>query len=94
MTTFFHIGQRVKIIRNVGPIKSLTPVIVGKESVIIGFIDSEEAQRHLGCNTQLLDFKGLLFHTDELEPILPDGLESPEEIKELYTPEEEYCYVS
>lgn len=98
MANFFHIGQRVKLV------KPRLQKNMGLEGTIswFGHITHPYMEwEHLvlvpigPCNC-VVTFDSIgprPTHTDCLEPILPDGLESPEEIKELYTPEEECVYV-
>lgn len=84
--TAFYVGQRVRVVRNVSQMRSLDRVI-GLES----FVVSVDAPHGWAGHTILLAEygSGLLFHPDDLEPILPPGLESLAEINALYEPSPE-----
>ncbi len=69
----FRVGQRVRIVRNVGPDlwRSIVDKLIGTESVVL-FIHSAE-QRVPGHQIVLAGLKSFLFHPDDLEPIVPEG---------------------
>ena len=90
----FHVGQAVRIARNFG--ETVFDVTIGRESVVTETNVTPVnplLQQHFqaaGCPAlvRLRDFPPhWLFAEDELEPIVPPGLESYEEITQLYTPD-------
>src|SRR5688500_5948997 len=101
----FYMGQPVKVVRdNTG----LNPELVGIEATVIsveGWYEVNDSadwfgppQLHYGyqlSSPSLPYYDYIVCTEDELEPIIPEGLESPEQIEELYEPEatEEDIYV-
>lgn len=95
----FVIGQRVRIVRdNTGD----TPEWVGRETFITGALGwyevgpaSTVGERYYGymVDTHALGvgdyFEYGVCSEDELEPAVPDGMESPEESEKLWQPEGE-----
>ena len=93
----FAIGQRVKVIRDSS---GYTPEVVGVETTIAG------EQRYYPCGWYnllkmgyLIDFrppwpwKYYCIAEHDMVPLAPDGMETDEEITELYEPEPELVEV-
>lgn len=93
----FYLSQPVKIVRdNSGE----GPELVGVETFIIGTYGSYWASNQdgfvypaigyqLAAPPGLRGYEYLVAQEDELEPILPEGLEAPEQIAELFEPSPE-----
>lgn len=87
----YYIGQKVRII-HVNEI----PELLGREAIITGGYG-----QYLGYYRSIMDYRyvqgyrvhvfgdsrNIIVTEDEIEPVLPDGLESAEEINALYEPE-------
>jgi hypothetical protein len=65
----FFVGQRVRVVRNVGFPHPLFDQLIGREGVVCDLSRQGSGGHHIG----LRGFGDLIFHPDELEPILPDG---------------------
>lgn len=86
----FYVGQRVKLryVRNIFWMK-----LVGTEGTIVGKADLIVSDDHMHPGQFLVAWDSTPRHglhaADQLEPIVPDGLESLDRINELYEPEPE-----
>ena len=97
----FYVGQRVRMARCLGNgTANGTAVRVprGAEGVIVGFVnwpagtianDGSTYRRHANARINYDGYGRRGSHTDQLEPILPEGMESLADTLALWLPEGE-----